>query len=810
MLTIILICTLFFVFFTIGTVLTYIGLQNYDEGLRSGKGIAISFGCNVILLSACSMLLGFAGAFRLRYTAALYLLLCIVIFYLGWRKSFLKVKWKELFCVKVEKPLVIIIALAAILYLSFPTYYMWAGRDYGIYLIDGIHTAETGRITYPSDQWLNENYEYLDEVIEPGYPAFYSSYLEGTSEVPGDINPQFLPLYWCLLSVAYNLAGIEGLVRITALMGLVTLSVYYFFLKHFCGNRAAVCGTLLLAICPAQIWGARITQSEQMAQLLFLLAAFLFALGWEKDKKALLYLSVSMIGIGSFCRIDNYFLGLGLICVGIYTALFCRKKRRTVFWCVMQCAVWFAVGFIYTKAIHPAYVRRHKISMGKLIWGNIIFMIIYLIILAFTMRKKDQTSECICRLCKNKQVRFAVLSLTGLMVIGLYFLRPLVSDNVFSDGLRQYAFYFCPLLLPFVVMGIGAVMNIGTKEEFEKRTEPLLLFLGTGSITTLFYSIRPSITMDHFFMSRRWIPVNFPFIFLVAAVGFIYLFDKCKNENKMFYLKRGVLLFCGIFVLCYMVEKDRILMKEPAYEGMKEDYARLNSNLPEDTLILTDRVALAGMLRYVYGKQVYLLCDEVNTEQLIEYMVEEKPVYYLGNICDSPVFWKIEGELCYNGQIEGKAPESSMGYYPKQIQAFFETANLYRLQPKECDSIDLISAVSVFDEAVRNGGTIEMSGQGCIFYGPYVRLPKGKYVLHIQTESDMKENEVIGTIEIVINEEVIREAEVTALDGLNRIFFEIKSEEDILQTRFIKTCEEDARCISLQLVSDDLQDRYSD
>lgn len=392
-----------------------------------------------------------------------------------------------------------------------------------------------------------------------------------------------------------------------------------------------------------------------------------------------------------------------------------------------------------------------------------------------------------------------ILLLTGLMIIGLYFVRPLVSDHVFADGLRQYAFYFCPLLLPFVVIGIGVLINIGGKEEFEKKTEPLLLFLGTGSITTLFYSIRPSITMDHFFMSRRWIPVNFPFLFFVAVVGFFYLYDKCKNKNKMFYLKRGVLVGCGIFVLCYMAKKDRILMKEPAYEGMKEDYEVVNSNLPQDTLILTDKAALAGMLRYVYGRQVYLLCDEVNPERLIDYMDGEKNVYYLGNIWNSPIFWKIEGELCYSGQIEGRAPESSMGYYPKQIEGSVETANLYRLLPKECDSIDLLPVVSVFDESVRDGGAIEMSGQGCIFFGPYVRLPKGKYVLDIQMESDMEENEPVGTIEIVINEEVIREEEVFSSDEHNRIFFEITSEEDILQTRFIKTCEEDARCVLLQL-----------
>lgn len=800
MLKIILVCTVFLIIFVIGVVITYISLQNWDKELRSGEGLALSFGCNFVLISACSMILAFAGVFRLRYAAVFYLLVCAGMLYCTWRRSDKKLVWKELFCFKAEMPLMIIIVLAAVLYLSFPTYYMWAGRDYGIYFINGIYTAETGRITYSSDQWLSENYEYLDEVIEPGYPAFYSSYLEGTSENPGDINQQFLPLYGCLLSIAYNLAGIEGMVRITALMTLATLSIYYFFLKHFSGRKVAAAGTLLLAICPAQIWGARITQSEQMAQLLFILAAFLFALGWEKNKKELLYLAVAMIGIGSFCRLDNYFLGLGIICVGIYTVLFCRQKQRTVFFCVIQCALWFIVGFAYTKIVHPAYVYHHwKNTLRRLLGGNVVLFIIYLIILIVAARKNNRTSDFIYRLCNNKKFLFIILSAVSLIITGLYFIRPLLFDGIFADSLKQYAFYFCPLILPFFAVGVKAVINVSDKEVFEQKVEPLMLFLGTGTITMLLYSLRPSITMDHFFMSRRWIPVNFLFLFFVASVGYFYLFDKCKNKNRMFYLKQAVMLGCGIFVLLYMAEKNEILMREPAYQEMKEDYEELNHNLPQDALILTDKASLAGMLRYVYNRQVYLLCDEVNEEQLIHYMTGGKSVYYLGNIWNSPIFWKIEGELCYSGQVEGRAPESCMGYYPKEMQEFSETADLYRLLPKGCDSMDLISAVSVFDESARSQEVIEMSGQGCIFFGPYITLPNGEYELCIQTESDVKENALIGTMEIVMNEEVIYAMDIVSSDVPVSIPFEVMSKEDILQTRFIKTCEEDVKCTMLQL-----------
>lgn len=789
-----------FIIFLIGVTFIYIHFQNCYRELSLQENLVLSFGCSTILLVVCSMILALVGAFRLRYAAAAYLLVCAIVFCFSWRNRKQKIVWKELLRIKLETPLIIIVILAAILYFSFPTYYMWAGRDYGIYFINGIYTAKTGEAEYPMDQWLNENYEYLDEVIEPGYPGFYSAYMEGTSQRPGDINEQFLPLYWCLLSIAYNLAGIEGMVRITALLTILSLCIYYFFLKHFSGRRVAIAGTFLLTICPAQIWGARITQSEQMAQLLFVLASFLFALGWEKDKKSLLYLGTAMVGIGSFCRIDNYFLGLGMISLGIYTALFCSKKRKTVFVCVIQCMLWFALGLIYTQTAHPEYIYHHwKSSLGRLLGGNLALFIIYLIVMFIVMHKEIRESDLIYRICSEKRIINMISFLAGVFIVVLYVIRPIWSDSVFSDGLRQYGFYFCPLLLPFFVAGIGAVLKVSHKESMERKVEPLLLFLGTGAVTAMLYSFRPSITMDHFFMSRRWIPVNFPFIFFVAAAGFFYLFDRGKKKTKLFYLKQGLLLGCAAFVILYIADKDRILMKEPAYKEMKEDYEELNRNLPHDTLILTDRAAIAGMLRYAYDQKVYLLCDEINSQQIIDYIEAKGDVYYLGNIWNSPIFWKVEGELCYSGTIQGRAPESCVGYYPKEIQNFSEMSNLYRLLPKECDSLDLISAVNVFDESLRGEDSLMMTGQGCAFFGPYINLPESEYELYIQVESELEEDEVIGKMEIVMNEEVLYAVDVTASDQPFCIPFEIRCEEDVLQTRFIKTCEEDVKCTMLRL-----------
>jgi len=801
MLAVILVCVVFCIIFICGVLLTYSNFKNRYGELSHQENLAVSFGCNTVILAVCAMLLAFVGAFRLRYLMLSYLFICGGLFIFVQRNAYKKIGLKEVLCGKLEKPLLVILILAGVLYLSFPTYYMWSGRDYGIYVIHAMHTAQTGKIVYEADQWLNENYEQLDEVIEIGYPAFYSSYEAGLSEKPGEINPQFLPLYWCLLAIGYNLAGIEGLVRITAFLSLITLSVFYFFLKHFAGNKAAVAGTLLLVICPAQIWGARITQSEQMAQLLFVLTAFLFALGWEKNKNALLYLATAILGIGSFCRMDNYVLGLGIICMGIYAALFNRQKKKAVFWCVIQYFIWFVVTLVYMYLVHPGYFLDHweRNVLRNVVYGNAAFFTIYFVVWIICRLKKMEWSGFICGLSKSKKTGIVVFSLALFYILLFYFVRPLLSDHKFADSLRQYSFYFSPVLLLFVAVGAGKILRAFDREEFERKVEPLFLFLGMGMISVLLYTYRPSITMDHFFMSRRWIPVNFPLFFFVAVVGFFYLYDMRINKKAVFYLKQGTLFLAGGLILAYMIYHGGILMREPAYGGIEEDYIETVNNLPQDGVILTNQAGIAGMLRYGYDQAVYLLDEDINTGQLSDYMEAGNKVYYMGNLYASDVSWETDGELIYSGQISGNAPECSMGYYPKEIQKSKEDVELYSLVLKDENYRDLIPAVMVFDESLRGQDGIKLSGTGCVFYGPYINLPAGDYELYIQIKSEEIFEGEIGTIEIVVDEEVTCSEDIRQSDTPICIPFELTSEEGILQTRFIKTCEEDAECVVLRL-----------
>ncbi len=135
------------------------------------------------------------------------------------------------------------VAAVALLLISFclcfffPTKYMPAGRDPGVYLINGVHIAKTGGITYESNVYLNEHYEEVKDLLKLDAPGFYSEYEYGISKEPGSVVTQFLHMFPSLLAVGYRVGGLEGLVRVNAFINFFALGIMYLLTKRMFGER---------------------------------------------------------------------------------------------------------------------------------------------------------------------------------------------------------------------------------------------------------------------------------------------------------------------------------------------------------------------------------------------------------------------------------------------------------------------------------------------------------------------------------------------------------------------------------------------
>ena len=294
------------------------------------------------------------------------------------------------------------VAAVALLLISFclcfffPTKYMPAGRDPGVYLINGVHIAKTGGITYESNVYLNEHYEEIKDLLKLDAPGFYSEYEYGISKEPGSVVTQFLHMFPSLLAVGYRVGGLEGLVRVNAFINFLALGIMYLLTKRMFGEKAAGLALLFLTVNPAQLWAGRITQTELLSQMLLFLGIYWFYEGWETEKLRYAGYAGLLFGISTFNRIDAYIIGVGILVMWGYCEWFEVKKKyarvAAGLYLILGAAA-LGYGFIFS---YPYYkVHLHK-GLAMIVGINVVLAVLVLLVGAIlSMKRKSMQRNAV-------------------------------------------------------------------------------------------------------------------------------------------------------------------------------------------------------------------------------------------------------------------------------------------------------------------------------------------------------------------------------------------------------------------------------
>lgn len=771
-----------------------IGFKKYLKNTDFAACLALGAGINICLIAVVSTLLGVIGVFSLASFFCVYLLLIGII---TWGVKPLQVaRSTDLSIIrevkKIDKLLVIIIALASALYFLFPTYYMWGGRDYGLYYINSIHTAETGSVLYDTDEYVNEHFDELKDVIQLEYPALFSSYEDGISEVPGDINTQFLPMYWCLLSLGYLLFGLSGLGRVTAFITIVSLCLFFSFIKTSFNRKVAILSTFLLTICPAQIWGARITQSEQLAQLVLFIFFYIFYLGWKSNNDRMVLFATTIAGFGCFCRLDNYIIGLGVAAIAIYILLFVREKSKIALNMILIWGGWVIVSLISGFHFHYHYYEEHwqKNFLKYIVIANIVLILLVMLLFIVKNRVWHLIGPYFYQNNVEK-IRICVVAALVLISAFLYFVRPILQpEGYYADALREYCWYICPLTFIFAIYGISRFWKTCNTENMLSVFEALepFFFIGIGMV--MLYSVEPSITMDHFWMSRRWLPVCFPFLISFGMYGMEEWSKKFRKGSSVVF----VAICCVIFG--YVGYKDKDIWNYQSYRGMSADYEELVEAIPEGAIILTNNEGCASVLKYVYHQNVYLIKPDYDADALYQYISQYSNIYYMGEFYGSSVAWGVQLDNFYRGMVGGEAMEGCFSKYPEEKKEYSRTVDLYHLKPMELsNAADLTYSLFMLSDSRLSENGIEMTTSGTCFFGPYFAVGEGRYIAELEFEGE----DASGVVEIVVDEETIETMELSAEAERVEIPFYIEKDESILQIRYTKFSDESLLCESVIL-----------
>lgn len=584
-----------------------------------------------------------------------------------------KIVWKKEFSLA----LLFAVILSFLIYFIFPTEYLWGRRDPIMYVIKGIEIAKSGGVKHGTSEFLNQHYEEIKGFVDLTYRGVYSDYIEGNSSLPGDISFQFLDFFPALLAIGYSIANLDGLFRINSLTGVLCILGIYFFGKRFGGKKVGMIAALFIAINPAQVWGARITQTELLFQLSWIIGANFFCIGWKNNNKVLMILSGGIIGFIGLNRIDSYILGVGIFGVAIFCNLFIPEKKHNTFLVAMSYFITAGISFLYSCIFSFYYIRDHwnEGVLFMLITCNIIFAAICLLAYIFKIKPITRLRELnfLSNICDSRSGRIIVCWILFWIARLLYYARPLLQKEINADfdfckrSFNEFCWYTSTIAILFAIIGIGYIMK-----EKQKRRE-LLGFLAMGASSMMVYIYRPAVAPDHIWASRRWISVCIPFVLMLAAYGIEKFSELFKGK-----IKKVVLGICIFSICAFSLYQCRIFLFTPMLNEMQREYEDLNSHMNENEIYLAQESMFGSVLRFVYGKNVFVLKKD-SVEEVVQYLEHSgNTLYYIGDI---DLFeGKIEYEETYSCKISGTYIDQKMKEYPTELAEIGSITNIYRLQ----------------------------------------------------------------------------------------------------------------------------------
>lgn len=661
-------------------------------------------------------------------------------------------------CHGLNYAFLVILVIAGILYSAYPTYYMWAGRDPAIYLINGVNIAKTGSSHLPDNEVIDEAYDEVQGFTELAYTGIYSDYEEGDSDVPSRVTSQFFQYFSAVLAIGYSLAGQEGLVRVNALIGVLCLLTIYYFVKSIANRETGLIAAALLAFNPAQLWSSRITQTETLYQLFVFWGLYLFVKAWRENRAGYALAVGVILGSIGLNRIDSYLVGAGVLTFACYVNLWIQERKRVGIYLSVAYIAAASVSIGYSFVFSKYYASTQ--SGFKEIVILIIVLVVAVIVTYFLGRLQLLKGNAIFSTAMDRKwLRYLIFSIgVALFAIG-YFWRPTLQDVLVDGGdfskraLVEFCWYISVFTVPFFFYGLWKIT-----EEKEKRRE-LLLFLAIGFSSLLLYIIRPSITPDHPWASRRWVSVAYPFVLIIVAIGIQKIPDT---------LKAGKVIFNPIRVLAvglltgYAVYQCQLFLFVPLMRELPAQYEELAGHVDAGELYFVRNSQIASILRFVYDKDVVLLKEDSQAE-LYQYLADNnKAIQYIGEagMLNSRLYYKQLAEAA----IIGTYVNEEIGRYPSELKEMGDIANVYLVAAVDVavagEGVDgwatrTVAMDSLFfrEEVVSYEDEERLQNTESIFmYGPYWSMRAGCYALEVDISiAEDGETNDIGILEVTAN-----------------------------------------------------------
>jgi hypothetical protein len=489
--------------------------------------------------------------------------------------------------------------------------YVIGGRDPGAYMNEGIQIAQRGTISY-KDPVIASVPAFARDLFFPSHNSaeYYGLRFMGffvRNPDSGAVIGQFPHLFPASIAIGYGVDGLSGARQAVGVWAILGVLAVYFAGARLAGRTAAFAASVLLTLHVVVVWFARYPNAEVVMQALLFAALLASARAFIDGDDFFAPIAGGLLGFLLFLRFDSV-LAIGAVVAGLALAILAgvvQNRGRAIGLFLAALIAVTAVAAVYLTGPMRAYVYLPIVFLRNLhTWQYLVLAAsACAALLAFIVGSRipviSRTTEF-----------WAPIALSAALIAGavyaLYFRAPIHGILAERDAYALRTFTNLYLTLPGLLAALLGYALLA-RRVFWRAPE---LFV-TVAVFAFFFFYKIRIPSEHFWMTRRFLPVVLPGALLFAAAAAFSGMSGAWKPARWFRAAVGV-VFLGLLAQHYARAAAPVL-PHVEYAGVIPKLESISGQIGDrDLLIVESRGAsdvhvLAVPLAYIYARNVLVL-----------------------------------------------------------------------------------------------------------------------------------------------------------------------------------------------------------
>ncbi len=539
--------------------------------------LALAVGFPAWSLAMCSSAL--FGLFHPPTWGAIGWIACLPLAPLVWRRG--RLGHQQRLCRRLVLAVLLLGAFA--LYAAFPHESFFVGRDQATYANQALHIARSGGLAL--DWPIQISDPQVRMIVGRSNYTATGVYMEAERLVV-----QFSPILPLWLATAFSALGIAGLQGFNAAVAVLSAAVFFGVAAQLMSRRVALAATALFVFNPMQIWVSRVTLSEILTQYLLLSGMLLGLLATRRGSERLWLLAGISLGASVLVRIDSFVMAPLAVVFGWVMRAVSRDEPPDADRARTRGLL--ALLFVLALGV-PFYLltsRPYLLSQAK----NLLPIAAATAVLSIFWLTRWGTRWL--KIVLERRAFWLSLGV-ALALLGLfaYFVRPRWEPfspssnpnasygprNFREDSFVNLAVYLTPVTAFAAVAGFWVLLRRGLSG---RAKAPVVLFAFLVGGYSLLYLYSPSISPDHPWGMRRFVPIVIPGFVLMASV----LLDLARRLRgfRRFHLPFTCLVSVALVAYSNYNTRAGLFLKE--YAGAYDFVTSIADAIPSGALLLCD------------------------------------------------------------------------------------------------------------------------------------------------------------------------------------------------------------------------------